>query len=125
MCVLFPQKSRNITFLNCGKMAFDEISVLIPPAKAQKLFNRFLVKAPSYHPSRNSADYRVRFNVLCHNRPCADYCAVSDCYTGENDRLKADPDVVPECNVSLVVPRAGNVLFFKSPFLKKERERIA
>ena len=96
----------------------------VPPADAPQRLDRFRRESPLDRLGGNAADDGIRLDVPGDDRPRADDCAVANGHALQNHRFVADPYVVANHDVALVVPSRGDVRPVQSPMICKDRERI-
>ena len=96
----------------------------IPPFNCKKRIDRILRAALLYRPCRYASDNCVWRYVFCDNRAGFDDGTVTDCHTGQNDDFIADPDVISDYDITLIVPRCCYIRNIQIPFLKKDWKRI-
>ena len=53
---------------------------------------------------RDAAHDGIGRNIVCHDSPGADNGPISDGHARQNDRLKSNPDIAADDNISFVVP---------------------
>ena len=110
--------------MNCRKILRNFVFGPIPPPEPQKSGYGFFGKSPANRSGGNTADNGIGSHVFGHHRPGAYDSAVSDRNAGKHHCLIANPDVIANDDVALVVPRAGDVLPVQSPFLIKKVKGI-
>ena len=111
--------------MDCGKVCGDSFFTPVPPANALQCLNGLRLKALADWFCGNAADYCIRLNILCNHCPCAYNGTVTDGHARKDYRLIANPNIVAYYNIALIIPRFGNILDIKSPFLKENRKRIS
>ncbi|MPM57588.1 hypothetical protein SDC9_104410 [bioreactor metagenome] len=102
----------------------DGFRRIIPPAQLQQLGNGGVGKPAADDSGRYAADSRIGRHVARDDRTGADDGAVADGHAGETYRFKADPDVIADGNVALVVPSLGDAGDRPIPFGGENREGI-
>lgn len=113
-----------ISGLDCGDAAGYFFFRPVPPFEIQQSGDGSFRKSFPKGTGGNAAHNGIGRDILCHHRPGADDCAVSNGHTGQDKGFISDPYIVSDDDVPLVVPGGGDLLFIQPPFLKKDGEGI-
>lgn len=98
----------HVSRLNGRNVTPDGLGIPVPPAQRLQPGDGVRVEAGADGSGRHAADDRIRRHILRHDGARCDNGAVANGHTGEDDGLIADPDIVADDNIAVIVPRAGN-----------------
>ena len=100
----------HIPGLYLGQMLPDVFFCPIPPFQFKQQFNGSFRKALSYRFCRNAADDGIWRNVLCNDSASPDNGAVSNRNACQNDCFIANPDIISDNNIALIILCICNIL---------------
>lgn len=122
-CCLFAEGG-GIAPHDRGQVGADLLHGPVPPAQLQQPLDGRRIETLADLPGGDAADDGVGRHILRDDRTRRDHSPVADLHARHDDRLVADPDVVADDDVALVVPGRGDILPVESPLFEKEREGV-
>ncbi len=81
--------------------AVDFIDAPVPPFEAKQQADQFVVETLSKNLGRIACHNRIRRDIAADHAVCTDDCTVSDVNARQNDRVLANPYIIPYDGVSL------------------------
>ena len=87
-------------------------------------YHHLLQKAQPDRPGRYAAHNRIWGHILCHHCSGADDGAVPNGNSCHDDCLIANPYIIANDNIALIIPCLGNIRPVQSPFFKEQGKWI-
>ena len=113
--------------LDCFEISLNLFLVPVPPAQLQQFADGFIVETLANRLSGNAADNRVRRNIFGYYGATSDNRTIADGYTRKDESLVSNPDIVSDCNITLVIPCPCNGVHIcrKPPLFKEDWEWVS
>lgn len=90
------------------------VVVPIPPGKRVEFGGDIGLETLADRSGGDTADDRVRLDILRHDGTCTDHRAIADRHAGKKCRAMADPHVVADCDSIFATPRKERGIVFGS-----------